>query len=251
MVRVDVAVAAGPDEVAEAEVAAVRDHLREQRVARDVERHAEEQVGRALVELAAQLAVGHVELEQRVAGHQRHLRQVGHVPSADDQATRIGVLADLRDDVADLVDHRPIRCGPASPLLAVHRPELAGGIGPFVPDADLVLLQVADVRLALQEPQQLMHHRLPVHFLGGDERKAGREVETHLRAEHAARAGAGAVGLDGAIRHHVLQQIMVGLHHAASFESVGAACERHRNTRPIATSGRLSTMPIVSQPKAR
>jgi hypothetical protein len=55
MVAVDMAVAAGPDEVADVEVALLREHVREQGVARDVERHAEEDVGAALVELAAEL----------------------------------------------------------------------------------------------------------------------------------------------------------------------------------------------------
>ena len=36
------------------EVALLRQHVRQQRVARDVERHAEEDVGAALVELAAE-----------------------------------------------------------------------------------------------------------------------------------------------------------------------------------------------------
>ena len=44
VVEVEVAVAAGPDELAEAEVALLRHHVREQRVRRDVERHAEEDV---------------------------------------------------------------------------------------------------------------------------------------------------------------------------------------------------------------
>ena len=55
MVVVEMAVAAGPDEVADVEVALLRHHVREQRIAGDVERHAEEDVGAALVELAGQL----------------------------------------------------------------------------------------------------------------------------------------------------------------------------------------------------
>ena len=97
MVAVDMAVAAGPDEVADAEVALLRQHVGEQGVARDVERHAEEDVAAALVELAAELAVDDVELEQRVAGHQRHLRQLADVPGTDHQTTRIGIAADLVD----------------------------------------------------------------------------------------------------------------------------------------------------------
>jgi hypothetical protein len=59
----------------------LRDHQRQQRVRGDIERHAEEDVGAALVELARQPAVGHVELEQRVAGRSA-IFEVGHVPRA-------------------------------------------------------------------------------------------------------------------------------------------------------------------------
>jgi radical SAM superfamily enzyme len=55
MVEVQVAVAPRPDELPDAEVALLRDHVREQRVGCDIERHAEEDVGAALVHLARQL----------------------------------------------------------------------------------------------------------------------------------------------------------------------------------------------------
>jgi hypothetical protein len=54
VVRVQVQVAEGVHEVAHAQAGDLRDHVREQRVAGDVEGHAEEDVGRALVQLAAQ-----------------------------------------------------------------------------------------------------------------------------------------------------------------------------------------------------
>ena len=56
--------------------------MRQQRIGRDVERHAQEDVGGALVELAGQPAVGDIELEQAVAGRQRHLVDVGRIPGA-------------------------------------------------------------------------------------------------------------------------------------------------------------------------
>src|SRR4029077_18248241 len=54
MVGVQVTVAAGPDEFAHLEVALLRQHVREQRIGSDVERHAEKNVGAALVDLATQ-----------------------------------------------------------------------------------------------------------------------------------------------------------------------------------------------------
>ena len=85
VVGVEVAVAAGPDELAGLEVADLRHHQGQQRVAGDVEGHAEEDVRRTLVQLAAEPALGHVELEQRVAGRQLHLLDQRRVPGRDDQ----------------------------------------------------------------------------------------------------------------------------------------------------------------------
>src|SRR5436309_2220114 len=80
VVVVDVAVAAGPDEVADMKPGLRGHHVGEQCVASDVERHAEEQVGAALVQLAGQPSFGDVELEERVAGRQRHLRDLPDIP---------------------------------------------------------------------------------------------------------------------------------------------------------------------------
>ena len=90
--------------------------------------------------------------------------------------------------------------------------------------------------------------------------KPSAQVEAHLPAEHAARAGAGAVGLVGAVLEDVAQQIEVlacigraqpAVAGNGAGCSVGARRDSHSRNRPSAISGRLSTCPIVSQPKAR
>src|SRR4051812_14670219 len=63
MIAVDVRVAERVHEVARLEVAHLRDHERQQRVAGDIEWHAEKNVGAALIKLATQFAVLHVELK--------------------------------------------------------------------------------------------------------------------------------------------------------------------------------------------
>jgi hypothetical protein len=89
VVEVEVRVAQGVHEVTDLEAGHLRDHVGEQGVGGDVEGHAQEHVGRALVELAAEPATrgrgGHVELEHRVARRQRHVRHVSDVPGRDDQ----------------------------------------------------------------------------------------------------------------------------------------------------------------------
>ena len=78
VVAVNVAVATGPDEVADCQAALLRHHVREQRIAGDVEGHTQKNISTALVQLATELAglAGHirrrnVKLEKGVAGRQR------------------------------------------------------------------------------------------------------------------------------------------------------------------------------------
>src|ERR1019366_6568599 len=68
MIRVEVQVSEGVDEYARLQLADLRNHHRQQGIGGDIERHAEEQVRAALIELAVQLAVLHEELKQRMAG---------------------------------------------------------------------------------------------------------------------------------------------------------------------------------------
>src|SRR5262245_4689984 len=56
MIEIDVAIAAGPNEFAHIQVALLREQVRQQRIRCDVEWHAQEDIGAALVQLARQLA---------------------------------------------------------------------------------------------------------------------------------------------------------------------------------------------------
>ena len=210
------------DEVAGAEVRHLGDHHGQQRVARDVERHAKEGVGRPLIELAGQAAVGDVELEQAVARGERHLRNVSRVPCRHDQSPAVRVAADLGDDVGDLVDGASVRGGPTAPLAAVDGAEFTCRVGPFIPDRDAVVAQVADVGVASQEPDQFVHDRFNVQFLRRHQRKAVGEVEPHLVAKHRSRAGAGAVGLGRAVVEDVAQEVVV-LSHGPTLHESGRA----------------------------
>ena len=216
MVAVDVAVATRPDEVTHVQIALLRHHVREQRIAGNVERHTQKDVGTALVELAAQRAAptgllrrGHVELEERVAGHQRHLAEVGHVPGADDDAPGIGIGFERLDHIADLVDVPAVRRGPAAPLHAVHGAQLAVLACPFVPDRHAALFEPVVVARTREEPQQLNDDGFEVHLLGGDQRKAFTQIKPHLMAENALGAGAGAVGLLHAMGEHQPHEVFV------------------------------------------
>ena len=231
VVGVQVRVAQGVHELAGPQADHLGHHLGQQGVGGDVERHAEEHVGRPLVQLAGQRAVGDVELEHGVARRQRHLGHLGDVPGRDDVPAGVRVGPQRLHDRGDLVDVPAVRGRPGPPLVPVDRPEFALGVGPLVPDADPALLQPADVGRALQEPQQLHHHRPDVHLLGGDQRESGGQIEPHLVAEDAAGAGAGAVGLDRPGGQDAVHQVQVLLHGT----SLGAGRPASRpDTRPRA-----------------
>ena len=195
MVLIDVAVAARPDEVAGLEVALLRDHVREERVARDVEGNAQEHVAAALIELAGELPVSYVELEEAVAGRERHLVYLRRVPRAHHQSARVGRLADALEQVRDLVDRAAVCCGPRAPLTAIDGAELAVLVGPLVPNGHVVVVQILDVGRPREEPEELVDDRSQMELLRRDEREPLRKVEAHLAAEERARARARAVGL--------------------------------------------------------
>src|ERR1051325_4323005 len=212
MIRVEMRVAEGVDEFAGTKIADLRDHHRQERIRGDVERNAEKDVRAALVHLAGQPPVGDVELEQRVARLQRHLVEIADVPRADDEPARVGLAPDLRDHVRDLIDVPPIRRRPRAPLIAVHRPELAVRIRPFIPDRDLVLVEKTDVRLPGEKPQQLVDDRAQMHLLRRQQRKPALELEAQLMPEHAQRARARAIRFRSAVVEDVANEREVLLH---------------------------------------
>lgn len=110
------------DEGAGFEPTDLRHHQREQRIGSDIKRDTQEKIGTALVELAAQFAVLHKELKQSMTWRKGHPIDLAHVPSADDVTPTIRVLADLLDDLVDLVDRTPIGRAPIAPLRAIDSP---------------------------------------------------------------------------------------------------------------------------------
>ena len=167
VVQVDVGVAHDVYKVAGRQVAHVRQHVRQQRIRRDVERHAEAHVARALVQLAREHAAParrllalaprrrggglaprvawkrHVELAEHMARRQGHLGQVGRVPGAEDNAAVVGIGPQLMDDLGQLVDALTgivgagidVHGAEVAPLEAVDGAEVADGA---VGQADLV-----------------------------------------------------------------------------------------------------------------
>ena len=200
-----------------------------------------------------------MELEHRVAGLQGHRIEIGDVPCADDEPTRIGIAFDLLDQPGDLVNRSTIGALPGSPLLAVDRTEIAFAIGPFIPDANPVFLQVGNIGIALQKPDQLVDDRAQMQFLGRDQRETLGQIESHLPAEDGMRAGSCAIGFRRAFFQDVPKQFQILLHQLASFGGsstmrgckIGARLDITIRTRPRMTKGSDRIWPMVSQPQAR
>lgn len=81
MVEIKMRVAGGMDEVAGFETRDLGHHLQQQGIGGNVEGHPKERIGRALIELQRQSAVGYVELEETMARGKCHLVDFGYIPS--------------------------------------------------------------------------------------------------------------------------------------------------------------------------
>ena len=55
--------------------------------------------------------------------------------------------------------------------MTIDRPQVAALVGPIIPNAHAVLLQVFDVGVAGQEPKQLVYDRFQMQFLGREQGK--------------------------------------------------------------------------------
>ena len=225
MIPVQVAITKRMNELTHIQITLLRNHMGQQGIGRDIEGHAQEQVGAALVELARQLAVGDIELKQTVARRQGHaplphvilrtdglVRQLSRVPGGDDQAPGVGLGANLLDHLADLVNHAAVVALPAAPLLAVDRPQIAVFQRPLIPDADFAFCQPGVVGGTLEEPQEFINDAAQVDLLGRHQRETVLQIETHLAAEHRAGAHAGAITFVESVIDNILHQIEIGFH---------------------------------------
>ena len=183
VVSVDVEITEGVDELAWLQAGDLSGHHQEEGIAGDVEGDSEEGVGAALVKLQRQAPVGHVELEEGVARGKIHVGEVRDVPGAHYDSAGIGIVSDVVYGARDLVDGSSVVIGPRAPLIAVDMAEVAVGIGPLVPDADAVVLEITDVGVAGEKPEKFVDDALEVKFFCGEEGEAVGEVEPHLIAE--------------------------------------------------------------------
>src|SRR6185312_7543382 len=102
-----------------------------------------------------------------------------------------------------------------------------------------MLVEIFDVGVAGQEPEQLIDDRLEVQLLGGEQREAVVERKAHLVAEYRERAGAGAVTLLHAALENLFHQFEILPHRPPLLPAaLGRRVERWGNSLPAATAGR-------------
>ena len=89
------------------------------------------------------------------------------------------------DNVLYLVDGTTLIVRPRTPLVTVDGTQIAVLVGPFVPDADLVVVQILDIGVAAEEPQQFVDDTLQMEFLGGQQGESVIEVVARLGSEDA------------------------------------------------------------------
>ena len=212
VVGIEVAVATGPYEVARGIAADLGDHVSQQGIGGNVERHPEEYIGTPLIQLTTEPAARHVELEQGVTGGQFHLGNVRGIPGGYDVAAGIRILFQTLDQLGDLVHFASSLGRPVTPLVPVYRPEIALGVGPFVPYGYAIVLEVADIGVPLEEPEQLVEDGAGMQLLGGEQGEARSQVETHLPAEDGTGTSTGAVALYVAMLQHVGHEFKILLH---------------------------------------
>jgi hypothetical protein len=132
-----------------AEVARFGYHHQKECIGRDVEGYSEKNVSTPLVELAAQVSFRDVKLEESVAWRQGHLFKLAWVPCANYVPTAVRIFSNGPDHFFDLVYGTSVGFPPVGPLGSVDSAEVTIFICPFVPNADLVFMQVLQIRLSL------------------------------------------------------------------------------------------------------
>jgi hypothetical protein len=108
-------------------------------------------------------------------------------------------MLNLADDILYLVNCTTIIVSPSAPLFAIDGSEFTIFVSPFIPNPHTMLLQVADIGIALQEPQQLVDNTFEVQFFGSKQREAVFQIETHLVAENGNGSGACPIVFDTSV----------------------------------------------------
>ena len=127
-------------------------------------------------------------------------------------AATVWIFAYGSDDFLYLVDRSTVRFSPISPLGPVDTPQVSGLVGPFVPDRDLVFVEVFDVGVALEKPKEFVDDGSKVEFLGREQGETIFEGVPDLGSENRIGARAGAIVPVGSFAQEALEEVQVRIH---------------------------------------
>ena len=144
-----------------------------------------------------------------MTGRKGHLVDLADIPCRDDVAAGVGLVTQIVNEACDLVDAFPLTGFPSPPLLSVDRPKITVFVSPFVPYPYLVLLQVSNIGIPHQKPEQFMDDGSEMKFLGGKAGKSLAQVIADLSPENRAGSGASAVSALFAVFENIAEQIQV------------------------------------------
>ena len=91
--------------------------------------------------------------------------------------------------------------------MTIHGPQFAVLVGPLIPDADTVVLQIFYVGVALQEPEQFVDDRLQMEFLRGQQGKPVVEVISALGTKDADGTSASTVTFLSTFRQDAVEDV--------------------------------------------
>lgn len=211
MVKVDMHITKRMYKIAGCQAADVGHHHGQEGVGGDIERDTEEHICRTLIELATQFPIGHIKLEQAMAGCQCHVSDIANIPGGDDHPAAVGIGADGLHHLADLIDGLAIGSGPTAPLMAIHRAQVPVFIRPLIPDPDAMVLQVLHICISFEEPKQFVDNGFDVEFFGGQHGESLLQIHPHLVPECADRSGTGPIVLLNAVIEYMSEEILIGL----------------------------------------
>jgi hypothetical protein len=103
---------------------------------------------------------------------QSHSIKFTRVPGANQMPPAVRGGLDLVDDLIELMNRPAFRRAPVTSLGSVDTTEVTVSIGPFIPDANAVFVEIRCIRVSANKPQQLINHGPQVNLLGRQEWEA-------------------------------------------------------------------------------
>ena len=170
------------------------------------------------------------------------------IPSGDQIASRVWIMSDGIEYILHLIDDISFFCLPSPPLLAVDRTKISPlqgkiyigfdlldeykelsiplwtiarkilifsgffeifGKCPFIPDFDVVLNEISDIRITGDEPDEFMNNSADKYFFSRQEREALRKIESHLVSKNRPSTHTGTIHPINSGIHDFLKQIEI------------------------------------------